>query len=566
MPGRVSLQTDEAQVRRTVAKDRPEPATAPASTVLRLQRSMGNAAVAQLLAEGQVLQRQLTIANQVVSSQRITDDSPYKRRLNAVISQEAARIGLAPNAVRSELVRMSGAGTHRFDTKRAAVREAIRRLITTLPVGKLPVRGLVKQALAGLSGDTLSQSVILDRLQAAFGGDKTRLHQATRRPEFAEALLEEIRTKQSGTWVKATEIHQMKPTAWVNQELQYWNVRHYTSKFMVVLGDQVADGVFKVQGVEPPTFSELLSSITLATMTRGGGAAATASKPGERVMMTFTSGAASSGHTTGVDWKNIGNVGDTFYGLFYKDVPATGLTPAFIRDAVYYAKWTVSDFGTGWASADWLGTAAESQTERGKTPEGKARQGALADVIADIFPAAATRGEETSTSRTEREAAFSAMPNFEVKKHGPMKVNNWLPIAENIAKIKEWQVDTKNNKFIKLETTVKRNIVDTPGYALMKEARMLGLLRIVTEKRDEIYWWGERKFLGESGLADALDQDSALFAELKKVVEEEKARRAEESRPATDGAPKPPPFIPLPPQSGPVKKLAGVGGGLKKPN
>ena len=91
--------------------------------------------------------------------------------------------------------------------------------------------------------------------------------------------------------------------------------------------------------------------------------------------MSFTSGAATSVYTTGVDWGHIGNVGDTFYGLFDQDEPATGVTPNFIRDAVYYATWPVSEFGTAWASADWLGTAASSQIEGAKAPEGKARQG-----------------------------------------------------------------------------------------------------------------------------------------------------------------------------------------------
>jgi hypothetical protein len=53
-------------------------------------------------------------------------------------------------------------------------------------------------------------------------------------------------------------------------------------------------------------------------MPRTGATPGTAYKSGDTVTMTFTSGASKSGHTTGKDWKNIGNVGDTFYGLFYK--------------------------------------------------------------------------------------------------------------------------------------------------------------------------------------------------------------------------------------------------------
>ena len=77
---------------------------------------------------------------------------------------------------------MTTTGTHDFDTIREAVLDAISRLIMTLTVAKLPVQGLVRRALAGLSGDKLSEATILERLKASFGGDEARLHQATRRP------------------------------------------------------------------------------------------------------------------------------------------------------------------------------------------------------------------------------------------------------------------------------------------------------------------------------------------------------------------------------------------------
>jgi hypothetical protein len=558
------------------------------SHVLDLQRSVGNAAVARLARtatgpaqrtptasptapiEGPVLQRRLTVGGREIDSNEITKQSAYKRRLNSVISEEAAELGLAPNAVRRELVNMAKAGDHQFDTARSAVHEAIRRLIVSLPVAKLPIRGLVKRALAGLTGATLTQSAILDRLEASFQGDKNRLHEATRRPEFAEALLEEIRTKQSKSWIKATAIRQVKPSTWANDEQQYWDVRHYTSKFMVVLGAPAGDGIFSVQDVQPPPFTELLSSITLATMDRAGGGDAAAYKSGDTMMMTFTSGAASSGHTTGVDWKNIGNVGDTFYGLFYRDEPATGITPNFIRDAVYYAKWPIDQFGIGWASADWLGTAAESQMPGGKVPEGEARQGPLADIIADILPAAITPEFNAAASRSQREAAFSAMPNFEVKKHGSMTVSAWLPLSGNIEKIKRWQVDTKSGKFIKLDTAVQSGVVDTPGYALLKEARGLGLFEIEQVGREEVYSFrnrevDERKFDGESVLAAALDSEPELFAGLAKEVEAKKASLAEAERNAPKTQPPSAPPLP-PPPVGPGKKLVVGHGGGKDPH
>jgi hypothetical protein len=559
------------------------------SGVLHLQRSMGNTAVTRLLdMEGRsptvrpnpspeasrpqaaVVQRRLEIDAEPISASRITRQSAYKRRLNSIISEEAAEVGLAPNAVRQELVRMTTTGTHDFDTIREAVLDAISRLIMTLPVAKLPVQGLVRRALAGLSGDKLSQATILERLKASFGGDEARLHQATRRPEFAEALLEQVRTKQSKNWVKATEIHQVKPTPWTSQELQRWNVRHYTSKLMVVLGPASDGGTFAVQDVEPPTFTELLSSITLATKAGRGDTTGPEPRQGDRVMMSFTSGAATSGHTTGVDWGHIGNVGDTFYGLFYGDEPATGVTPNFIRDAVYYATWPVSEFGTAWASTDWLGTAASSQIEGAKAPEGKARQGKLADVIADIFPAAATRnfsataGQETPESRSERTGAFNAMPNFEVKKHGPMPVRRWLPVDANIQTIKKWHVDAKTGKFVKLDTEVKSNPVDTPEWALLKKARGLGLLQITPKGRDEIYSFAGVPYVGEQGFATALE-DPALFARVKEAIEADEARRAEADRlvklEGRNSAPPPPPGSP---GTRGAKKLVGAGVTQKK--
>lgn len=92
-----------------------------------------------------------------------------------------------------------------------------------------------------------------------------------------------------------------------------------------------------------------------ATMTPG------ADRPADKVMATYSTGASTSGHTTGKDWKNIGNVGDTFYGLFYDDNPASGVAPSFIKAAVYYAQWPATEFGDAWASADRLSYASESQ-------------------------------------------------------------------------------------------------------------------------------------------------------------------------------------------------------------
>jgi hypothetical protein len=421
------------------------------------------------------------------------------------------------------------------------------------PVVKLRV----VRALQGLTGEQLSQEVILKQLEDTFGG-KQRLHEVSKKPEFAEALLEAVRTKQTETWKGATKIHDVGKSDWTSQEKQHWSARHYTNKFIVVLGEDLGDGTFAIRDVQPPPFKELLSSITLATMDRAGAAASGGCKRGDSLMLTFSSGAASSGHTTGKDWKNIGNVGDTFFGLFYKDEPATGLVPAFIKDAVYYATWSLDEFGLGWASSDWLATAAGSQTENAATPPGKARQGELSDIVADIFPAAATRdfgdttgGRETEGSQSARRAAFAAMENFEVKKHGSMAIKEWLPVAANVNQIKNWSVDATTGGLVKLKTKLESSEA-TSESALLASARHLGLITHGMDGKEEVYTWKSRKFNGEPDLA----KDAGLFGELTRAVEEARAARREEelrvnesSRPA---AAPPPPSLPPPKQ-----KVAG---------
>ncbi len=332
----------------------------------------------------------------------------------------------------------------------------------TLSVPKFSgVERRVKTALAEIPPDSLSKETILAGLEKHFRTFGGGLHSATRDPVFSRTLLECIRTKQGRTWVAATAIQDVPRARWSNRELQHWNLRHYTSKLTIVLGEHVGKGIFKVADVGPPPFEEIISTVTLATMSgsRGDGGA---KKPGDKVMVTYTGGASKSGHTTGLDWTNVGNVGDTFYGLFYKDEPATGLTPPFITDAVYYATWSLSDFGVGWASADWLGTAASSRQEGGDIPGGTARRGEMSDVVASIFPDAATRDfsarneVETPESKQKRQDAFSAMSNFEVKNHGPMPIRAWIPLPKTLDRTKNWWVDTKTNKFIKLPALLEQ--------------------------------------------------------------------------------------------------------------
>jgi hypothetical protein len=323
----------------------------------------------------------------------------------------------------------------------------------------------VENALREVETDNLSKTTILDALERNFKDHGPGLEAATRDPEFSETLLESIRTRQSETWVAATRLRDVPAREWGNQELQHWNARHYTNKVHVVLGEALDNDsrYFSVRDVEPPPFGEILSTATLSVREsssrpetqHSSSEARSPKRSGDRMLMTNSAGSARAGHTTTKDWANIGNVGDTFYGLFYQDASATGQTPNFIKDAVYYAKWSADEFGNGWASADWLSAAAKSRENDGPKPDDIARKGKLSDIVADIFPEAATRDlgpahMEIANDRQQREQAFSKMTNFEVKKHGPMEVKAWIPVSDNIERMKRWAVDTQTGKFVKL--------------------------------------------------------------------------------------------------------------------
>jgi hypothetical protein len=336
-------------------------------------------------------------------------------------------------------------------------------------------RSLAERVRAALtiSLKDLSKDSIMASLETHFHNFPGGLFEATKRPEFSAILLEEIRIKQSNNWAEATQIHDVDPVEWTNDELQYWTVRHYTNKAILTLGEQIGatdDGAnyYKISGVKAPSFTEVLSSATLAALPSSGGEAV-AHRTGSEIMMANSSGSSTSGHTTATDWVNIGNVGDTFYGLFYKGEPANGIVPSFIRDAVYYAEWSAEAFGVGWASADWLSTAKDSRKEDGATPDGIARGGKLSDVIADIYPEAATRvsetggGRETGPTANERKSQFAEMGNFEIKKHGPMTIGAWITSEGNAAKLGNYYIKVSRDgtvKMIKMKRLLPAEIRD----------------------------------------------------------------------------------------------------------
>ncbi|MGK7925477.1 MAG: DUF4157 domain-containing protein [Spirulina sp.] len=403
------------------------------------------------------IQRVLIIGEMNVEAAQITEKGEYQTQLNPIISEEARKAGYPIDMVGNYMLEMVGDDAEfTYTSIEEAVQEAIAIMTKRITTG-------VQNALNPAIGQ-LNKEVILENLRAEFKDYPGGLVAVTRAAKFAEELLEGIRRKQSPTWEEATRIREVPHVEWQNDELKHWNVRHYTNKVRVKLGQHLGQGYFLVDGIEPPPFKEILSTATLSAQSGQGGQQPIRPtyKPGQKVMLSNSTSASKSGHTTSTDWVNIGNVGDTFYGLFYNDDPATGITPSFIRDATYCAIWGVEDFGVGWASSDWLGTAQQSQMKGGKTPEGEARSGELSDIIADIYPMATSRksedGEESKGEKKARQSAFAAMTNFEVKKHGPMKVTQWIPKQENLDKLKNYTVNMNKQVFVKFKALLPKEV------------------------------------------------------------------------------------------------------------
>lgn len=148
----------------------------------------------------------------------------------------------------------------------------------------------------------------------------------------------------------------------------------------------------------------------------------------EKDLLGIPNNLNTSGHTTQRDWNIIGNVGDTFYCLYYKGGSATGKTPNFISDAYkYYIEWSIEEFGNCWASSDYLSFTQKiinSFKEKKFFPI-QSYSGDIKDVImACIF--SETKAIMPWLPRLDNPAEYlKAYDNFEIKKHGSMKFNNY---------------------------------------------------------------------------------------------------------------------------------------------
>ncbi len=290
------------------------------------------------------------------------------------------------------------------------------------------------------SGQATTEAVVMAALINEFQS-AANLVPVSKTPDFARALLEAIRNRQSETWRTKTAL--LKPDSRSQLPMpDKWTIRHYTNKATVTLGETDAQGGRKVIAVGPPPFTELLSMVTLVAMREDG-----IEKPPLRLeanqKLYANTSSKSSGHTTALDWTNIGNIGDTFYALFYGGASATGKTPAFIKDALYFAEWGIDTFGEGWASSDWLSKAPNSKNANCDTPMGGAVEGPLSQVIAtmlELTPILARRMDETTVRDRAKDYLGTRFDNFEVKKHGAFRLppQGWqVASEENITKVEQ---------------------------------------------------------------------------------------------------------------------------------
>ncbi len=238
---------------------------------------------------------------------------------------------------------------------------------------------------------------------------------ATKDPAVAKAVLGFVNSQQKQTWIDGTK---RKPPGKNDigklKDAENWTLRHYTDKYQ---WDETK------KEVKPPSYKEILSALTLAAMAKEK----EASESDESTSVEKGKvGASKSGHTSKIDWDVIGNVGDTFFALFYKGQLA-GQSQTFLKQAQWYAEWKIGDVSEIWASSDWLGKAKTTE----ETPRGEAYEGNPADVVSAFLGMFGRLGEDNG----KRKIFESKYDNFEVKVHGSLKLasssvsTEWMRVA-----------------------------------------------------------------------------------------------------------------------------------------
>lgn len=217
----------------------------------------------------------------------------------------------------------------------------------------------------------------------------------TESPELSIIFIEKIRNKKIGEIIKPVPIDEeffndLLENEDVVKNLKKFTIRHYTTN-------------------DPKTFkNKIKSNLTLTA----------------DLDTPITGG---SGHTNGYDWNQIGNVGDTFFSLFFDGKPATGKTPGFIKDAQFYIEWKLNEFEDCWASGDWLSCAEKGViTNIPKSYSGSGYDILFASLLNDPFEKNnLIRKNTIKTALTngiiDSCAYLKTTTNFEIKKHGSME-------------------------------------------------------------------------------------------------------------------------------------------------
>lgn len=77
------------------------------------------------------------------------------------------------------------------------------------------------------------------------------------------------------------------------------------------------------------------------------------------LQLTLESSKINSGHTNGEDWTKFGNVGNTFYCLYFQNRPV--VIKDFLAPCKYYAEFPLREIDDLWISNDWISMTIETR-------------------------------------------------------------------------------------------------------------------------------------------------------------------------------------------------------------
>ena len=215
---------------------------------------------------------------------------------------------------------------------------------------------------------------------------------STESPELCEELFKKLTSKQ----ITITNARDTVEVAKLDRDiLDRYTIRHYTSS-------------------DPSNWSEkkVKSNLTLTV---------------ENIFKeeSILGRTTTSGHTNFKDWCEFGNVGDTFYCLFYDNEPVT--RAEFLKHCTYYIEWSLDEFTDCWASTDWLNPTAEQLNPT---------SGSIINILLSYF------SKDAKTYFKNYKLFFSKYINFEIKKHGSMEFDNYYAKEEGTDTWKHYKWNT----------------------------------------------------------------------------------------------------------------------------